>query len=192
MPYGVGAFVMFGLGSLPAGRLGDHWGRRKMMLVFYFGMGASMLADRRHARAVAARRGADADGRVLVDLPSGGHSDARAWAPRPGLTIGVNGLAGNLGVALSAVTTGFLVQYAGGAQRSSFLRLIAIGARIAFACLAPDECAAAGRRRSASQAELPAPQLARIFAVLTIASVTRKPAVQFHDQRQRRAVARSG
>ena len=41
MPYGVGAFVLFGLGSLPSGRLGDHWGRRKMMLVFYFGMGAS-------------------------------------------------------------------------------------------------------------------------------------------------------
>src|SRR5207247_11336313 len=43
MPYGTGAFVMFGLGSLPSGRFGDHWGRRKMMLVFFFGMGASML-----------------------------------------------------------------------------------------------------------------------------------------------------
>jgi len=43
MPYGVGAFAMFGLGSLPAGRLGDLWGRRRMMLVFYFGMGASAL-----------------------------------------------------------------------------------------------------------------------------------------------------
>lgn len=26
MPYGVGAFAMFGLGSLPSGRLGDLWG----------------------------------------------------------------------------------------------------------------------------------------------------------------------
>ena len=26
MPYGAGAFVMFGLASLPAGRLGDLWG----------------------------------------------------------------------------------------------------------------------------------------------------------------------
>jgi MFS family permease len=43
MPYGVGAFALFGLGSLPAGRLGDHWGRRRMMLVFFFGMGVSML-----------------------------------------------------------------------------------------------------------------------------------------------------
>ena len=43
MPYGVGAFLMFGLGSLPAGKLGDSWGRRPMMLVFFFGMGASAL-----------------------------------------------------------------------------------------------------------------------------------------------------
>ena len=43
MPYSVGAFVMFGLGSLPAGRLGDLWGRRQMMLVFFFGIGASAL-----------------------------------------------------------------------------------------------------------------------------------------------------
>ena len=43
MPYGVGAFMLFGLGSLPAGRLGDLWGRRRMMLVFFFGMGASSL-----------------------------------------------------------------------------------------------------------------------------------------------------
>jgi len=43
MPYGAGAFVMFGLGSAPAGRLGDLWGRRRMMLLFYFGIGASAL-----------------------------------------------------------------------------------------------------------------------------------------------------
>src|ERR687898_3021761 len=43
MPYAAGAFVMFGLGSLPAGRLGDLWGRRAMMIVFFFGIGASSL-----------------------------------------------------------------------------------------------------------------------------------------------------
>ena len=36
MPYGVGAFFLFGLGALPSGRLGDLWGRRQMMLVFFF------------------------------------------------------------------------------------------------------------------------------------------------------------
>ena len=43
MPYTVGAFVMFGLGSLPAGRLGDLWGRRAMMIVFFLGMGAAAM-----------------------------------------------------------------------------------------------------------------------------------------------------
>src|SRR5947199_10368302 len=43
MPYTAGAFVMFGLGSLPAGRLGDPWGRRAMMGVFLLGIGAAGL-----------------------------------------------------------------------------------------------------------------------------------------------------
>src|SRR5215212_23113 len=43
MPYAVGAFAMFGLGSLPAGRLGDLWGRRVMMIIFFVGLGVASL-----------------------------------------------------------------------------------------------------------------------------------------------------
>ena len=43
MPYSVGAFALFGLGSLPAGRLGDLWGRRIMMIIFFVGIGAAAL-----------------------------------------------------------------------------------------------------------------------------------------------------
>ncbi|KCB50468.1 hypothetical protein L537_4005 [Bordetella hinzii 1277] len=43
MPYGVTAFFLFGIGSWPSGRLGDLWGRRRMMLLFFFGIGASAL-----------------------------------------------------------------------------------------------------------------------------------------------------
>ena len=43
MPYTAPAFALFGLGSLPAGRLGDLWGRRAMMIVFFLGMGLSAL-----------------------------------------------------------------------------------------------------------------------------------------------------
>ena len=38
------SFVAFGLFSLPAGWLGDRWSRRDMMLGFYFGCGASLVA----------------------------------------------------------------------------------------------------------------------------------------------------
>src|SRR5437867_12585033 len=44
MPYTVGAFVLFGLGSLPAGRLGDLWGRRAMMVGLFLGMALCGLA----------------------------------------------------------------------------------------------------------------------------------------------------
>src|SRR5258705_1919582 len=107
MPYGVGAFALFGLGSLPAGRLGDHWGRRRMMLVFFFGMGASMLLialteDPWQLAGAMTLMGAFSAIYHPVGIPMLVHE-----SPRPGLTIGINGLAGNLGVALAAITTGF-------------------------------------------------------------------------------------
>ena len=43
MPYAVGAFALFGLGALPAGRLGDLWGRRVMMIIFFVGIGVAAL-----------------------------------------------------------------------------------------------------------------------------------------------------
>ena len=47
MPYGAAAFLLFGLGAIPSGRLGDLWGRRPMMLVFFFGMGAAACSPPR-------------------------------------------------------------------------------------------------------------------------------------------------
>jgi len=171
MPYGVGAFVLFGLGSLPAGRLGDHWGRRKMMLVFFFGMGASMLlvATTHNTWQLALAltvMGAFSSIYHPVGIPM-----LVRGARRPGFTIGVNGLSGNLGVALSAATTGFLVQYGGWRVAFIIPALVAIGCGVVFARIAPEEPVAPAKR-SATQRELPPQLLARVFAVLTVASVT--------------------
>ena len=171
MPYGTGAFVMFGLGSLPSGRFGDHWGRRKMMLVFFFGMGASMLLiavthNPWQLALALTLMGAFSSIYHPVGIPM-----LVRGAKRPGFTIGVNGLSGNLGVALSAAATGFLVQLAG--WRAAFVvpAFVAIACGLAFARIAPDEPVAPAKR-SATQRELPPDLLARVFAVLTIASVT--------------------
>jgi len=90
---------------------------------------------------------------------------------RPGLTIGVNGLAGNLGVALAAVATGFLVKYAGWRAAFAVPALVAFACGIAFARVAPDESTPPARRE-ATQEALPAALFARIFAVVTVTSVT--------------------
>ena len=85
MPYTVGAFVMFGLGSLPAGRLGDLWGRRAMMVVFFLGMGVSALLVALTSGVWSLAAALTADGRLRVDLPPGGHSDARAALEKSGI-----------------------------------------------------------------------------------------------------------
>ena len=171
MPYGVGAFVLFGLGSLPSGRLGDHWGRRQMMLVFYFGMGASALlcALTQNAWQLAAALtllGAFSSIYHPVGIPM-----LVRGAVRPGLAIGFNGLAGNLGVAMSALLTGVLVKYVG--WRAAFVvpGLVAIACGVLFARIAPQENLPPARR-AATQVEVPAALLARIFLALTLASVT--------------------
>ncbi len=171
MPFGVGAFALFGLGSLPAGRLGDHWGRRRMMLVFFFGMGASAMvcAFARNAWQLAAAltlMGAFSAIYHPVGIPM-----LVRHSLRPGRTIGINGLAGNLGVAFAAVLTGFLVKYAG--WRAAFVvpGLVAIACGVVFARVTPREEEPPAKRRQ-THVELPAGLFARIFTIITIASIT--------------------
>src|SRR5262245_35108185 len=44
LPYATPGFIAFGAGSLATGWLGDRWSRRHMMVVFFFGMGAALIA----------------------------------------------------------------------------------------------------------------------------------------------------
>lgn len=171
MPYSVGAFALFGVGSLPAGRLGDLWGRRRMMLVFFFGMGVSALivALTRSAWQLAAAltlMGAFAAIYHPVGIPMLVQRSAR-----PGLTIGVNGLAGNLGVALSAVVTGTLVKYAGWHVAFAVPALFALACGVLFARVAPAESLAPARR-APTRALLSKRALAHILAIVTVASVS--------------------
>lgn len=171
MPYGAGAFALFGIGSLPAGRLGDLWGRRRMMLVFFFGIGVSALV-------VALTRSAWQLGIALTLMgafsaiyhPVGIPMLVRG-SKRPGLTIGFNGLAGNLGVALAAVMTGFLVKYAG--WRAAFVvpAFISFACGMLFARAAPIE-GVAPARRAMTHAMLPKGVLAKVFAIVTVASIS--------------------
>ena len=110
-----------------------------MMLVFFFGMGASALLVALTQGAVVDRAGVGAARHVRVDLPPGGHSDAGAARQRPGATIGINGLAGNLGIAAAALVTAFLVKWFGWRWAFVVPGLVCIGCGIVFWRLAPRE-----------------------------------------------------
>jgi MFS family permease len=172
MPYGVGAFVLFGLGSLPSGRLGDLWGRRRMMLLFFFGIGASALlaALTRNAWELAAALtllGAFASIYHPVGIPM-----LLQRAPNPGAVIGINGLAGNLGIAVAALSTGFMVQWFGWRAAFALPGLLAIGCGLLFARICPQETEAPSKRTSKARVTLAPAAMARVFAVMTAASVT--------------------
>jgi len=171
MPYSVGAFMLFGFGSLPSGRLGDLWGRRHMMLIFYFGMGASALLvavtqGRWQLACALTLLGAFSSIYHPVGIPMLVRN-----ARRPGLAIGINGLAGNLGVALAAVTTGLLVKYAGWRAAFALPGLVAIGCGVVFAFVAPREAQPPARGDRSGHTHDPR-TVARVLLVMTVAAIS--------------------
>ena len=172
MPYSVGAFVMFGVGSMPAGRLGDLWGRRQMMLVFFFGIGASALG-------VALANGPWTIAIALTLLGTFAAIYHPVGIPmlvqhstRPGATIGVNGLAGNLGIAATAIVTGFLVKHFGWRMAFIVPGVVSIACGLLFARLAAKESEPPSQRTKKAAVSLPNSMLARVFTVMTAAGVT--------------------
>ena len=77
LPYATPGFVAFGAGSLITGWLGDRWSRRHMMVIFFAGIGASMIAVGFVLDPAATRRGAARDRPVRLDLSSRRHRDDR-------------------------------------------------------------------------------------------------------------------
>ncbi|NUZ08966.1 MFS transporter [Piscinibacter koreensis] len=171
MPYTVGAFFFFGVGSLPSGKLGDHWGRRNMMLVFFFGIGAAALlvsatqSPWQMALALALL-GCFASIYHPVGIPM-----LVQGASRPGWTIGINGLVGNLGVAVAAVATGLLVKYVGWRMAFAVPGVVCLVVGVAFAILATQEQGAPAKKKAKSVLP-PGISMAKLFLVMTIAATT--------------------
>ena len=166
MPCATGAFVMFGLGSVPAGRLGDLWGRRRMMLVFFFGIGLSSCAVALTQSPLQISIALGVLGAFSAIYHPVGIPMLVRGAARPGAVIGVNGLAGNLGIALAALSTGLLVEHAG--WRAAFVvpGLVSIAAGVLFAFTAPAETSAPAFRPGGTGLRLPPALARRTFGVM--------------------------
>lgn len=171
MPYTVGAFVMFGLGSIPAGRLGDLWGRRQMMLVFYFGMGLSAIAVGFTKTPLQMAIALTVLGTFSAIYHPVGIPMLVQKSVRPGLTIGVNGLAGNLGIAMAALSTGFLVAWQGWRVAFWLPGVVSIVCGVLFALSAPHETEAPSKKKT-TVVQLPKHLAWRTFAVMVATSTT--------------------
>jgi MFS family permease len=171
LPLSLGGFIAFGGGSIPAGWLGDRWGRRNMMIVFFLGLGAALLLAG-FARApwqIAASL-------TLIGIfasiyhPVGIAMLVQDQA-RIGRALGWNGVWGNLGLAFAAFIAGWFADHL--SWRAAFMApgAFSIAAGVAFALLVPRTAATAARRSTGAARYAPNALARRVFAVLTVATL---------------------
>jgi MFS family permease len=142
-----------------------------MMLVFFFGMGVSaiLVAFTQGPWSIAAALtllGAFSSIYHPVGIPM-----LVQGAAKPGITIGINGLAGNLGIAVAALVTGFLVKYFGWRMAFAIPGVLCIACGALFARIAPRETEPPAKRGTKA-VPLPRTTMARIVLVMTLTAVS--------------------
>ncbi len=134
-----GAFVAFGLFSLPAGWLADRVGRRNLLAVFFLGYGATCLGLATSATPLAFALWLLALGVFSAIYHPVGSAMLVTHARQLGRALGINGVWGNLGAALASGVTALLASAFG--WRASFILpgLLCAGAGVAFLRLVPGD-----------------------------------------------------
>ena len=103
--------VLYGVAALPAGWLGDRWSQVGMMVIFFLGIGAGAIVT----------GFADGPEMVFAGLTLIGlfaaiyHPVGIAWivasARKQGMSLGINGVFGNVGNSLAPVFVGVMIDY---------------------------------------------------------------------------------
>ena len=179
IPYATPGFVAFGLFSLPAGWLADKWSREGMMLVFFFGIGMSAIATALAQSPLQMAFGLFAIGVFGAIYHPVGIPLVIQGYMKTGLRIAVNGVFGNLGVAVAALLTGYLVDQSG--WRSAFiwpgLVTIVIGAGYAILVgrgrsegASTDAGGASPENATAGEMQLGRHLLIRVFAIVFVST----------------------
>jgi MFS family permease len=97
-----GGFLLYGLFSLPQGWLAARIGRRNLMTAFFFGTGAGMVATGFATSGLMLALALGAMGLFAsIYHPIGTAMLVDAAGDKPGRAIGLNGVFGNIGVALA-------------------------------------------------------------------------------------------
>jgi MFS family permease len=166
------SFVAFGLFSLPAGWLGDHWSRRNMMTVFFFGVGASLIAVALSPSLYVLGFALFALGLFAAIYHPVGTAMIVEAATQRGRTLAFNGVCGNLGVALAAAITAALTALI--SWRGAFFvpGVICIFTGFAYLWFAPKENRHAAARSSSPDVPMSTALAAVIFGLFLVVAVS--------------------
>src|SRR5215212_596236 len=169
LPLALGGFIAFGAFAIPAGWLADHWSRYRMMVVFYFGIGASLFVTGFAGAPWQIAVGLTFTGMFAAIYHPVGIAMLVASPKNLGMALGWNGLWGNLGLAFAAIVSGALMDLWG--WRMAFfipgLGAIAVGA--AFLFLVPDPGPVVKKSKTIGL-HLDARTMAQIFVILLVAT----------------------
>jgi MFS family permease len=111
---GTAMFVLYGLGSLPMGWLAERFGRKAMMAAFFLGGGSAMLLAGFATTPLMLGLALAVMGAFsAIYHPIGTAMLVEAAGQRVGRAVGINGVFGNLGVALAPVVTALLAARVG-------------------------------------------------------------------------------
>src|SRR3954451_5140106 len=167
LPFATPGLIAFGAGSLITGWLGDRWSRRHMMVIFFAGIGASMIA-------VGFVQTPLQLGAVLLSIGlfasiyhPVGTAMIVSYADKLGREMGLNGVWGNLGVASSALVTGVIGQYLGWRWAFIVPGVVTMLIGVAFAMLVVHEDRT-GSRQAAAQARIAKQDMWRVILALLI------------------------
>ena len=167
LPYATPGFIAFGAGSLLTGWLGDRWSRRHMMVIFFVGIGLSMVAVGLVQTPLQLGAALLSIGVFASIYHPVGTAMIVSYADRLGREMGLNGVWGNLGVASSSLVTGVVGQYLG--WRWAFIVpgiiTVVIGAAFAWTVRHEDR---SGAKQAAAQARVAKQDMWRVVLALLI------------------------
>jgi MFS family permease len=169
LPLALGGFIAFGAFALPAGWLADHWSRYKMMAVFFFGIGVSMLLTGMAQSPLQIGVGLTLIGVFAAIYHPVGIAMLVAAPEKMGRALGWNGLWGNLGLAAAALAAGALMDLLGWRAAFFIPGVVCLAAGIAFLAIVPDPGPVQKKSKTLGL-HVDRGTMARIFAILLVAT----------------------
>jgi MFS family permease len=169
---GTPSFVAFGIFSLPAGWLADHWSRRNMMALFYFGCAVSLAGAALAPNLIALAVALTALGMFAAIYHPVGTAMLIEQATSRGRSLAFNGVCGNLGVSLAAGITAALI-YAFG-WRGAFMipAVVCLLTGVFYLRLVPDDRHQGGKRATTADVVLAQWMAVTIFALFILIALS--------------------
>ena len=119
IPYAMPGFVAFGIGAIPAGWIADKWHRHGMTTIFFIGIGLASIITGFSVSPIQIGFGLFVIGLFAAIYHPVGLAMVVQGRATTGMPMAVNGVFGNLGVAIAALLTGIIID--GFGWRAAFI-----------------------------------------------------------------------